>query len=369
MKKALVHDWFYTNAGGEKVVESITNIWDDFDFFSTIDFLDEKDRKNILKGKKSTTSFIQKLPTAKKNHRKFLQLFPYAIESLNVSDYDLVISSSSSIAKGVLTNQNQLHICYCHSPMRYAWNLYFDYLKSKGLNKGIKGAYAKYVLHKMRHWDLLNTNRVDFFIANSNYIAKRIKKIYNREATVIYPPVDTEMFKLHKEKEAYYIAASRLVPYKKIDVIVEAFNKMPNKKLIVIGDGPDKKKLIKLGAENIEFVGKVSQPKLIELLQKAKALLFAADEDFGILPVEAQSCGTPVIAYKKGGLLETVIENKTGVFFKEQKAESIVSAVDQFDKMMFDSNEIRENALRFSKERFEAAFKSFVEDKVKMFYS
>ncbi|WP_233188646.1 glycosyltransferase [Tenacibaculum sp. SG-28] len=245
MKKALVHDWFYTYGGGEKVVESITNIWEDFDFFSIVDYLSDSDRLEILKGKHSTPSFIQKLPTAKKNHRKFLQLFPLAIESFDLSNYDLVISSSSSVAKGVLTHQNQLHICYCHSPMRYAWNLHFDYLKSKGLTKGVKGFYAKYVLHKMRSWDFMNSNRVDFFIANSEYIAKRIQKIYNREATVIYPPVDTDAFQLHTEKEEYYVAASRLVSYKKTDVIIRAFNKIPDKKLLVIGDGPEMKYLKK----------------------------------------------------------------------------------------------------------------------------
>ncbi|WP_299713025.1 glycosyltransferase [uncultured Tenacibaculum sp.] len=369
MKKALVHDWFYTKAGGEKVVEAITDVWSDFDYFSLIDFLNQDHRDDILKGKKANTSFIQKLPRAKKNHRKYLQFFPSAIESLNLSEYDVIISSSSSVAKGVLTHQNQLHICYCHSPMRYAWNLYFDYLNDKNLIRGIKGWYAKKVLHKIRTWDVISSNRVDFFVANSNYIAKRIKKVYNRDAVVIYPPVETDKFELQIEKEDYYVAASRLVSYKKTDIIVEAFNHLPHLKLVIIGDGPEMKKLKKKANSNIKFLGSVDDSKMINTLQKAKALVFAADEDFGILPVEAQSCGTPVIAFKKGGVLETVVENKTGVFYDKQNYKDIIGAIKRFEDLNLDPKEIRENALRFSKDRFKLNFRSFIEEKIKEFYS
>ncbi|MCL7752805.1 glycosyltransferase [Polaribacter sp. Z022] len=367
MKIALVHDWFYTNGGAEKVVHSISNIWDDLDYYSLIDFLNKKDREFIVKGKKVNTSFIQRLPTAKKNHRKFLQFFPKAIESFNLNNYDLVISSSSSIAKGVLTNQNQLHICYCHSPMRYAWNLYHEYLEDKKLRTGLKGWYAKNVLFNLRTWDFISNNRVDHFVANSKYIAERIKKIYNREATVIYPPVDINSFQLEANKENYYVAASRLVSYKKILLIVEAFNKMPNKKLKVIGDGPEMSKIVNTANNNIEILGKTSQKVMLNVLQKARALVFAADEDFGILPVEAQSCGTPVIAFNKGGLRETVIDNETGVFFQKQSAPDIIEAVTKFETMKFDPKIIRKNAERFSKERFEKEFKEFVQQKVKDF--
>ena len=365
MKKALVHDWFYTNGGAEKVVHSIGNIWDDLEYHSLIDFLDEKDRSFILKGKKVKTSFIQKFPTAKKNHRKFLQFFPKAIESFNLNDYEVVISSSSSIAKGVLTNQNQLHICYCHSPMRYAWNLYHEYLEDKNLTTGLKGWYAKRVLHKLRTWDVISTNRVDHFVANSNYIAQRIKKIYNREATVIYPPVDIQNFPLEENKEDYYVAASRLVSYKKIALIVEAFNKMPNKKLKVIGEGPEMSKIVEIAKSNVEILGRKKQDEMVKILQKARALVFAADEDFGILPVEAQSCGTPVIALNRGGLKETVINNETGVFFQKQETTDIMEAVNKFETLKFDAKIIRRNAERFSKERFEREFKEFVEQKIK----
>lgn len=367
MKKALVHDWYYTNGGAEKVIHSINNVWDDFEHYSLIDFLSEKERDFILKGKKVYTSFIQKLPTAKSNHRKFLQLFPYAVEQFDLSDYDVIISSSAAVAKGVLANQDQLHICYCHSPMRYAWDLYFDYLKDKKLAFGIKGIYARRVLHKLRAWDINSSNRVNHYVANSNYIAKRIKKIYNRDATVIYPPVDIDDFTLETEKENYYVTASRLVSYKKIDTIVKAFNQMPHKRLKVIGDGPDFKKIKKIAKGNVDIVGALNKEELIKSIQKAKAFVYAANEDFGILPVEAQSCGTPVIAYNKGGLRETVIANQTGVFFNNQTADNIADAVREFEKKEFDYKVIRKNAERFSRDRFESEFKIFVEQKIKEF--
>lgn len=367
MKKALVHDWYYVNGGAEKVLHSINTIWNEFDHYALVDFLKDEDRDYVLNGKSVTTSFIQNLPTAKSNHRKFLQLFPYAIEQFNLKEYDLIISSSSSIAKGVLTNQNQLHICYCHSPMRYAWDLYHQYLNDTNLNSGLKGVYAKYVLHKMRVWDVNTVNRVDDFVANSNYIAKRIKKIYNRDAKVIYPPVDVEKFALVTEKENFYFTASRMVPYKKIELIVRAFNEMPDRSLIVAGDGPEFKKIKKIAKDNIKLIGFVTPDVLKNYMGKAKAFVFAAEEDFGIIPVEAQACGTPVIAYGKGGVQETVLHNKTGVLFKKQSVESLKNAVLEFEKTVFNYELIREHSLKFSKERFENEFKSFVEKKYKDF--
>jgi len=367
MTKALVHDWYYVNGGAEKVLHSMNTIWDDFDHFALVDFLNKKDRDFILNGKSVTTSFIQKLPTAKSNHRKFLQLFPYAIEQFNLEEYDLIVSSSSSIAKGILTNQNQLHICYCHSPMRYAWDLYHQYLKESGLNKGVKGAYAKYVLHKMRVWDVNTVNRVDHFVANSKYIAGRIKKVYNKEAHVIYPPVDVDNFLLEKDKEDFYFTASRMVPYKKVELVVRAFNEMPNKKLIVAGDGPDFQKIKKIAKPNIQLVGFLEAEVLNKYMKKAKAFVFAAEEDFGIIPVEAQACGTPVIGYGKGGLQETVIHNKTGVLFKEQTVKEIKEAVSEFERKTFNYEFIRENSLQFSKKRFELEFKEFVDRKYENF--
>lgn len=367
MKKALISDWYYVNGGAEKVIHSINSIWKDFDHFALIDFLNDDDRSYILNGQKANTSFIQRLPTVKQNHRKFLQLFPIAIEQFNLSDYELIISSSSAVAKGVKTHKNQLHICYCHSPMRYAWDLQDQYLKDSGLDSGLKGFYAKYVLNEIRKWDFKNSENVDYFIANSNHIAQRIKKIYNRESTVIYPPVDVDFFSLEEQKEDYYFTASRLVSYKKTQLIVEAFNELPQLKLIVAGDGPEFEKLQKMAKSNIDFVGFVDTSRLKSYMQKAKAFVFAAEEDFGIIPVEAQACGTPVIAFGKGGTLETVVENKTGVFFQEQTSQKIKEAIINFENIKFDPQIIREHAMKFSKQRFENEMKDFVEEKYKVF--
>ena len=363
MKKALVSDWYYINGGAEKVIQSINSIWNDFDHYALIDFLNDKDRAYILNGKKVKTSFIQKLPTAKQNHRKFLQFFPVAIEQFDLSDYELIISSSSAVSKGIKTKKNQLHICYCHSPMRYAWDLQEQYLKDAGLSKGLKGFYAKYVLNKIRKWDVANSKNVDFFIANSNHIAERIRKIYNRDSTVIYPPVDVDFFTLEEEKEDYYFTASRLVSYKKTQLIVEAFNEMPHLKLIIAGNGPEFEKLQKTAKPNVKFVGFIDNLRLKSLLQKAKGFVFAAEEDFGIIPVEAQACGTPVIAFGKGGALETVVENQTGIFFDEQTSQKIKEAVISFEQIIFNPQKIREHATKFSRERFEKEMEVFVNEK------
>ncbi|MBA5629197.1 glycosyltransferase [Moheibacter lacus] len=367
MKKALVHDWYYVNGGAEKVIRSINSMWDDFEHYALTDFLTNSDRDYILNGANVHTSFIQKLPTAKSNHRKFLQLFPYGIEQFDLSEFELVISSSSSIAKGVLTHQDQLHICYCHSPMRYAWDLYHDYLKSANLNKGLKGIYAKYVLNKIRAWDIISSNRVDHFVANSNYIAERIHKVYRRESEVIYPPVDVSFFEFQKEKDEFYFTASRMVPYKNTKQIVQAFNEIPNKKLVVAGDGPELEKIKKIAKPNIEFVGFISNDELKSYLKNAKAFVFAALEDFGIVPVEAQACGTPVICLGKGGTKETVINEKTGVHFKNPVSNEIKEAILYFESLSFDPELIRENVLKFSKNNFEKKFKSYVERKYQDF--
>lgn len=362
MKKALIHDWYYVNGGAEKVIHSINSIWKDFEHFALIDFLKDSDREYILNGAKVHTSLIQNLPTASKNHRKFLQLFPYAIEQFNLTNYDLVISSSSSIAKGVLTHQGQLHICYCHSPMRYAWDLFYEYLESANLNKGFRGIYAKYILNKIRIWDVANSNRVDYFIANSNYISERIKKIYRRDSEVIYPPVDIDFFEFQKEKDDFYFTASRIVAYKNVEQIVLAFNEMPDKKLIVAGVGPELQKIRKLAKPNIEFTGYLSMVQLKTYMKNCKSFISAALEDFGIAPIEAQACGTPVICLGKGGTKETIIDGKTGIHFYHSNPKEIKDAVLFSESKQFEPEVIRNNAIRFSKERFEHEFKSFVEN-------
>ncbi len=365
MKIAIVHDWLVIYAGGERVLEQILLLYPDADIYSLIDFLPHDERSFIL-NKKVNTSFIQHLPFAKKRYREYLLLMPLAIEQFDLSEYDLIISSSHAVAKGVLTNSNQLHICYCHTPIRYAWDLYHQYLKETGLSKGLKGLIAKLILHYIRLWDFTTVHRVDYFIANSQYISGRIKRIYGRDPTVIYPPVDIENFRLWTKKEDFYLTASRMVPYKKIDLIVEAFSKMPEKRLVVIGDGPDFKKIKSKAAKNIELPGYQPVNALKDYMQRAKAFVFAAEEDFGITPLEAQACGTPVIAYGKGGVLETVMENKTGLFFKEQTVESLTQTIKEFEKRLdkFDYNEIRRNAERFGTERFKEEFKGFVDSKI-----
>lgn len=372
MKKALVHDWYTVYGGAERCVESFNNIWTDFDHFSLIDDLSQKNREIILKGKKTENSFIQRLPFGKKKYRSYLPLFPLAIEQLDFSEYELVISSSSSVAKGVLTRPDQLHISYVYSPVRYAWDLYSQYIKEAKLDRGIKGFFARYFLFKLRQWDYSTANRPNHYIAISNYVAKRIKNIYNKEAIVIYPPVDTNSFELSQETKDYYITCSRMVPYKKIDLIVETFSKL-GKRLIVIGDGPDFKKIKKLAKPNVELRGYVEKDEMQKLIKQARAFIFAAEEDFGIAPIEAQACGIPVIAYGKGGALETIngifpsknkISDKmTGVFFKEQNSNSLVEAINFFEmnETLFDKKVIRKSTERFSIERFEKEFKETVE--------
>lgn len=360
MKTAILNDWLVTYAGSERVMEQIIKLYPDSDLFSLIDFLPKGERDFIL-NKDVKTSFLQKIPFVKKNYRSFLPFMPYAIEQFDFTGYDLIISSSHAVAKGILTNADQLHICYCHTPIRYAWDLYHQYLREAGLTKGIKGSIAKRILHYIRIWDAVSANRVDHYVANSKHTAKRIRKIYNKEATVIYPPVDTDKFELHENKEDFYLTVSRMVPYKKVDLIVEAFSAMPEKKLIVIGDGPDYKKVRKRAKNNVELLGFKSAGELQKYMGKAKAFVFAAEEDFGIVPVEAQSCGTPVIAYGKGGAAETVIDGVTGVLFYEQSVLSLIDAVKRFEESAFDPHEIRKNAERFSCERFQNEFKLFVE--------
>lgn len=369
MKVAIIHDWLVTYAGAEKVLEKILEIYPDADLFSLVDFIDDKDR-GFINNKKVTTSFIQSLPFAKKKYRNYLPLMPLAIEQFDLSKYDIVISSSHAVAKGVITGPNQLHISYVHSPIRYAWDLQHQYLKESNLEKGLKGYMAKFILHKIRNWDYRTSNGVDFFLSNSKFIQKRIWKVYRRESTVIYPPVNISDFKLSDMKEEFYITASRLVPYKRVDIIVEAFNKIPHKKLVVIGDGPELEKIKMIAGPNVEILGYQPLDKLKSYMQRAKAFVFAAEEDFGITPVEAQACGTPVIAFGKGGALETVVDlsssdRPTGLFFSEQKPSSIIDAISKFEKesFLFTSKNCRENAIRFSPEIFKQDLQNFIEEK------
>ena len=360
-KVAVVHDWFVEQGGAEKVVKQILAAFPEADIFATVDFLDKKD---CVHNKEIKTSFIQKLPKAKR-YQKYLPLMPLALESLDLRKYDIVISSSSSVAKSVLTGPDQIHICYCHSPMRYAWDLQEEYLEQVGAKKGVKSFIYRYLLYKMRNIDVRTSNSVDYFIANSNYIKRRIYKCYRRDATVIYPNVEVQDFRLVESKKDYYFTCSRLVPYKRIDLIVKAFSQMPDKKLIVIGDGPEMKKIKSFTTKNIELIGYQPFSVLKEHMENAKAFVFAAQEDFGIVPVEAQACGTPVIAYGKGGALETVIDGKTGIHFDEQSEKSLITAVHRFESLHFCPSAIRAHAESFSTDRFLSEFKGFVHNKAK----
>lgn len=368
MKVAIVCDWLVVYAGAERVVEQLLNIYPEADIFCLVDFLPEGQR-GFIQNKKTHTSFIQKLPGARKHYRAYLPLMPLAIEQLDVTGYDLVISSSHCVAKGILTGPNQIHISYVHSPIRYAWDLTHQYLHESGLDHGLKGWMAKLILHYMRMWDTRTANGVDYFIANSKFIAKRIKKVYGRDAEVIYPPVDIDAFEYCEEKEDYYLTASRLVPYKKVKLIVEAFNEMPDKKLVVIGDGSDFEKTKAIAKDNITMMGYQSFEVLKEKMQHAKAFVFAAEEDFGITPVEAQACGTPVIAYGKGGALETVKgseeEKITGAFFYQQEKDSIIAAVLDFEKVEINYKNCRTNSKAFSINTFRTRIMQFVEGKLK----
>ena len=359
MKIAIIHDWLVTYAGAERVLEQMLNVFSNADLFSLVDFLPDNNR-GFIQNKPVKTSFIQKLPRAKTKYRQYLPLMPLAIEQHDLSSYDIVISSSHAVAKGVLTGPDQLHICMCYSPIRYAWDLQHQYLNESGLTKGLKGWIAKAILHYIRMWDYRTASGVDKFIGISEFIGRRIKKIYGREATVIYPPVDVEQFTCCDKKEDFYLTASRMVPYKRIDMIVEAFTAMPERNLIVIGDGPDFEKIRSKAGSNVKLLGYQSFDVLKDHLQRARAFVFAAEEDFGIAPLEAQACGTAVIAYKKGGAVETIrglgTASPTGVFFEEQTIESLQSAVRTFEERTdeISSEACRQNAIRFSPERINA---------------
>lgn len=372
MRVAIVHDWLVTYAGAERVLEQILSLYPEADLYSMIDFVPENERP-FLQGRKPHTSFIQGLPGAKKHYRNYLPLMPLAVEQFDLSGYDLVISSSYAVAKGALTGPNQLHLCYCHSPMRYAWDLQHQYLRESGLERGLRSRLARYALHRLRLWDVRTANGVDGFIAVSKFIARRIWKVYRRESEVIHPPVDTASFGPSTEKSDYFVAASRLVPYKRIDLIAEAFRQMPDRKLVIIGDGPEAATLRGKLGPNCRWLGYQPEPVLREHLQQARALVFAAEEDFGILPLEAQACGTPVIAFDRGGSRETIKglddPKPTGIFFEEQTVGSIVDALTRFDRheSRISPEACRNNALRFSIDRFREEFRCYVERQVTAF--
>lgn len=365
-KIALVHDWFITYAGSERVIEQMIQVFPDADLFALMDFMPAPDR-DILKGKPVRTSFLQTFPfTNKKNYRNFLPLMPLAVEQLDLSGYDVVISNCHAVSKGVLTSPDQLHIGYIHSPMRYAWDMQNDYLTVSGL-KSLKSLLARFLLHYIRVWDFVAASRPDVLYGNSGFICRRIEKIYRRKAEILYPPVNTEAFGLRTDKEDFYLTASRLVPYKRIDLVVQAFAGLPDRSLVVIGDGPEAHKLQSLKLPNVKWLGFQPNDVLRDTMQRARAFIFAAKEDFGIIPLEAQACGTPVIAFGQGGVCETVAglerETPTGVFFHEQTVDSLRAAVLEFERNLhrFSPSACRANAERFSNQRFRREIRQIVE--------
>ena len=357
---AIVHDWLPVYGGAERVLEQMLKVYPDADVFSLIDALDEDNRK-FLNGKPVKTSFVQKLPGGKKYYRHCFPLMPLAIEQFDFSGYDMVITSSYAFAKGIITGPRQLHLCYCHSPIRYAWDLQTQYLKESKMDRGLMTWFVRSMLHMIRMWDSRTAAGVDAFMANSRFIARRIEKVYRRDASVVYPPVNIERFEMCSEKEDFYVTASRMVPYKRMDLIIQAFNGMPDRQLVVMGDGPELPKLRRLASANVKVLGWQPQEVLKSKLQRAKGFLFAGEEDFGIILLEAQASGTPVIAYGRGGALETVVENQTGLFFGEQTIESLQNAIAEFESRKWDAVMCRENAERFSAKIFRERFQKFVE--------
>jgi glycosyltransferase involved in cell wall biosynthesis len=369
MRTALVHDWLIDFRGAERVVEQIVLIPElGIKKLYTLLFSKREFSGSPIANLEVEESILVKLPLSKKFYRQYILFLPFAAEQFDLSEYDLVISSSHSVAKGVITRTDQLHISYCHTPMRYVWDLYHLYLRQMGLTKGIKGNIVRLIFHYVRMWDYLASKRVDVFVANSKYVARRIKKHYGRESTVIYPPVDTERFTPSHRREDYFITVSHLVPYKRVDLIVRAFSKI-KLPLLVVGDGPDMHKIKAMASPNVELLGRLSDQEVGEYMSKAKAFVYAAEEDFGIVPVEAQAAGVPVIAFGKGGVVESVLEGETGILFEEQNVASIIGAVQRFLKHedKFDPAVIRRNAERFSPQRFRQEFRDLVLSKYEEF--
>ncbi|MCW2275417.1 glycosyltransferase [Rhodoblastus acidophilus] len=372
MKVAIIHEWLVMRAGSERVLEEILTLFPDADLFTLICAL-PPGQDAMLRGRKVTTSFLQRLPGSKTKHRMFMPLMPLAVEQFDLSGYDLVISSSHAVAKGVITGPNQIHISYIHSPMRYAWDLQHTYLAESGLTRGIRSWMARVLLHYLRIWDMRTAAGPELMIANSAYIQKRIAKVYRRDSLVIFPPVDIEGLPYSAEKDDYFLAASRMVPYKRMSLIVAAFARMPDKKLVVVGDGPEMPLIRRIATPNVEITGYLDDDALRARMSRAKAYVFAAEEDFGIMPVEAQACGTPVLAFGRGGALETVRgpdkDRPTGLFFDSQTEEAVIMAVRKFDAAaeVFSPENCRDNARFFSRARFRENFLAVVEQERRRF--
>ncbi|MDB5315489.1 MAG: glycosyltransferase family 4 protein [Rhodospirillales bacterium] len=362
MKVAIVHEWLESYAGSERVLEQLIACWPDADIFAVCDFLPESQR-HFLGGRPVHTSFIQRLPFARKRFRWYLGLMPIAVEQFDLASYDLVVSSHHAVAKGVITGPNQAHVGYVHSPMRYAWDMQAQYLRQAGMERGLRSIYTRWLLHRLRIWDRSSAAGVDTLVGNSHYIAQRIRKVWRREAEVVHPPVDVAGFPFQAEKGGDFVVVSRFVPYKRVDLVVSAFRGMPQHRLLVVGDGPEATAIRAAAgdAPNISLLGALPQAELVGLMQKARAFVFAAEEDFGIAMVEAQACGTPVIAFGRGGACDIVrtpdMPRPTGLLFPEQSVASIQAAVTAFTALSpgISPEDCRHNAQRFDRRNFRTA--------------
>lgn len=360
MRIAIIHEWLSTYGGSERVTQEFLSLFPQADLFTIVDFYPNHLR-GFLDGRNITCSFIQHLPLARKRFRWYLPLMPLAVEQFDLSGYDLVISSSHAVAKGVITRPHQVHVSYVHSPMRYAWDLENRYFEAAGLSRGLRSVAARSLMHYMRMWDTRTANGVDQFVANSNFISRRIRKTYGRTSVVINPPVDVDRFEVREIKEDYYITVSRLVPYKRIDILAKAFTAMPHRRLVIVGDGPEMARIKSKAGRNVDLLGHQSFACMRDLLARARGFVFAAEEDFGIAPVEAQACGTPVIAFGRGGITDTVVPWETGLLFERQTAEAVIGAINEFEAVeRFEPQRIRSNAERFSTPRFRREFQRVV---------
>ena len=358
MNVALVHDFFCNLGGSDQVVAALHRLYPQAPVFTLL-VSDRNRDAELLQGMELRTSFIQRLPLARKRHEPYLPLFPAAIESLDLTGYDLVLSSSHVCAKGVIPAPEALHLCYCHTPARYAWDLSFLYLRR--LNPLLR-LYAAVVMHRLRLWDVTTSARVDHFVANSSFVAQRIWRYYRRPATVIHPPVDTGYFTPGEGNGDFFLVVSRLTAYKRVDLAVKAFSQL-GLPLLVIGDGPERRRLQSRAGENIKFLGAVPRSQVRDHMRNCRGLIYPGKEDFGITPVEAQATGRPVVAYGAGGALESVVDGVTGVLFEEQSVEAICEAVTTCAELSFDRDTIRQHAEQFDRDLFCRKMIRFVQKK------
>jgi len=358
---AVVHEWLLDYAGSERVLREILEVFPTADLFVLVDRRDEELASAIAKPAKATT-FLQHLPSPRRWLRYSVPLMPLAVERLDLSGYDVVISSSHVVAKGVITGPDQLHLSYVHTPMRFAWDLQEEYLRAAGLERGPLSWAARFALQRLRRWDVRSAKGVDAFLANSSHVAGRIRKIYGREAEILHPPIDTALFVSGDRKEDFYLTVSRLEAYKRVDLLIEAFAAIPGRRLIVIGDGPEMKRLRAAAPSNVSLPGRLATPDVRTHMQRARAFLFAGIEDFGIVMAEAQACGTPVIAFEDGGAVDIVRAGATGLLFREQTTGALTEAIHRFESgvEVYSQSSCRENALRFDRRVFRQRFEAFV---------